>query len=120
VNHRGVYSERYRDLIDAADSIIAMRNASDRVSEMLGGMQEACNVRQLKTKAKDRVSRRSDNPSGRVYSQLTCAHIMFGMRGLTGTADDSKKQKFLIAAQIKLLVDTPEQASAVKSEAASE
>ncbi|RUP52153.1 hypothetical protein BC936DRAFT_139479 [Jimgerdemannia flammicorona] len=80
-------SERYRDLISAADAIVSMRENALSVQAMLDKMQDLCNVNSIKRKAAVRLPGRNKDP----------------------TAEQKKRYLYTAAAQIKLLVDVPEQ-----------
>ncbi|CAG8557339.1 8682_t:CDS:10 [Paraglomus brasilianum] len=83
---RLMVGERYRDLIDAADSIVNMRQCSLSIEERLLQMQNSCDVKTLK---QDVSVQLQDEKKG--------------------TKDDKKYHLYSTAAQIKLLVDVPEQ-----------
>ncbi|CAB4377678.1 unnamed protein product [Rhizophagus irregularis] len=83
---RLMVGERYRDLIDAADSIVNMRKCALSIQEELHHMQDSCDVHALKRSVRTQVN--EDNK---------------------GTKDEKKHHLYSSAAQIKLLVDVPEQ-----------
>ncbi|CAI2165489.1 7688_t:CDS:10 [Funneliformis geosporum] len=83
---RLMVGERYRDLIDAADSIVNMRKCALSIQEELHHMQDSCDVHALKRSVRAQVN--EDNK---------------------GTKDEKKHHLYSSAAQIKLLVDVPEQ-----------
>lgn len=83
---RMMVGERYRDLIDAADSIVAMRKQSEAVKGLLSSLWTDTDAKELKKAIKSHVRQ---EPVGR---------------------DDERKQRLYgAAAQIKLLVEVPEQ-----------
>ncbi|KAK7116850.1 conserved oligomeric Golgi complex subunit 1-like isoform X2 [Littorina saxatilis] len=85
---RVMVGERYRDLIEAADTITAMKTSAENVMKSISHMEELCQTLQQKHSVK-----------GASYHQ-------------PATPDHSKKRKeaefFGVAAQIKLLLDMPE------------
>ncbi|GES99501.1 conserved oligomeric Golgi complex subunit 1-like [Rhizophagus clarus] len=83
---RLMVGERYRDLIDAADSIVNMRKCALSIQEELHHMQDSCDVHALKRSVRTQVN--EDNK---------------------GSKDEKKYHLYSSAAQIKLLVDVPEQ-----------
>ncbi|KAL8616686.1 hypothetical protein ACOMHN_031668 [Nucella lapillus] len=87
---RVMVGERYRDLIEAADTITAMKNSAENVMKSISHMEELCQTLQHKQMVK-----------GTVFPNSA-----------TLKPDQSKKQKeaefFGVAAQIKLLLDMPE------------
>ncbi|KAJ3088095.1 Golgi transport complex subunit 1 [Quaeritorhiza haematococci] len=83
---RLMVGERYRDLIDAADSIQSMRKSATAVQEMFDKMQQSCDIQSLKRNIQQKAYQNRDQ-----------------------AAEDKKRLLYPIAAQIKLLVDTPEQ-----------
>ncbi|KAF0488714.1 Conserved oligomeric golgi complex subunit 1 [Gigaspora margarita] len=83
---RLMVGERYRDLIDAADSIVNMRHCALSIQEELHHMQDSCDVNALKSTVKAQIN-----------------------EDKKGTKDEKKHHLYSSAAQIKLLVDVPEQ-----------
>ncbi|KAI8813485.1 hypothetical protein BJ742DRAFT_431862 [Cladochytrium replicatum] len=83
---RLMVGERYRDLIDAADSIMSMRVSTTHIQTLFDTMQEACDVQVLKEEVEAQARRGKDNE-----------------------VEERKKLLYPVAGQIKLLVDTPEQ-----------
>ncbi|KAG9298438.1 hypothetical protein G9A89_008702 [Geosiphon pyriformis] len=83
---RLMVGERYRDLIDAADCIVNMRKCALSIQEELNHMHESCNVNELKSIVGNQID-----------------------EDKKGTKDDKKYYLYSSAAQIKLLVDVPEQ-----------
>ncbi|CAG8760201.1 9406_t:CDS:2, partial [Racocetra persica] len=83
---RLMVGERYRDLIDAADSIVNMRHCALSIQEELHHMQDSCDVQALKRTVKAQIN-----------------------EDKKGTKDEKKHHLYSSAAQIKLLVDVPEQ-----------
>ncbi|KAI9020496.1 hypothetical protein DFJ74DRAFT_128731 [Hyaloraphidium curvatum] len=77
--------ERYRELIDAADSIMAMRSGAQAIEGMFSELQERCNIALLK------------RPGSGAEA------------GGDAASADRDAMVHRVAAQIKLLVDTPEQ-----------
>ena len=53
-------SERYRDLIDAADSIVNMRKCALSIQEELHHMQDSCDVHGLKRSVRTQVNEDKD------------------------------------------------------------
>ncbi|KAJ3330642.1 Golgi transport complex subunit 1 [Blyttiomyces sp. JEL0837] len=79
-------TERYRDLLEAADSVRSMKDAAVGVQSMLTKLDNGCNVKKLRSEIDATI--------------------------LTGRDEALEEKKMLlypIAAQIKLLVDAPEQ-----------
>ncbi|CAG8512875.1 3968_t:CDS:10 [Gigaspora rosea] len=83
---RLMVGERYRDLIDAADSIVNMRHCALSIQEELHHMQDSCDVNALKSTVRAQIN-----------------------EDKKGTKDEKKHHLYSSAAQIKLLVDVPEQ-----------
>ncbi|KAJ3295924.1 Golgi transport complex subunit 1 [Borealophlyctis nickersoniae] len=83
---RLMVGERYRDLIEAADSIRTMRESAATVQNMFERIQEECHADRLKRKLQAQTERGKDD-----------------------AAERQKTLLYPVAAQIKLLVDTPEQ-----------
>ncbi|XP_076443565.1 conserved oligomeric Golgi complex subunit 1-like isoform X2 [Babylonia areolata] len=85
---RVMVGERYRDLIEAADTITAMKNSAENVMKSISNMEELCQTLQHKQMVKEVAFQNTAKP------------------------DQSKKRKetefFGVAAQIKLLLDMPE------------
>jgi len=77
--------ERYRELIEAADSITIMKTSIDEVNLQFQKMREMTSVEYLSGLAK------TNEPPG------------------SSEAEERKTKMYRIACQIKLLVDTPEQ-----------
>jgi len=78
--------ERYRDLIDAADSIMEMQTCAKEINEKFNYLQDYSNISNLKNKIK-----------------------IQNEEGVDKAIEEKKKLIYPIAAEIKLLVDTPEQ-----------
>ncbi|ORX55392.1 hypothetical protein BCR36DRAFT_581417 [Piromyces finnis] len=78
--------ERYRDLIDAADSIMEMQTSANDINKKFNNLQDYCNISNLKSKIK-----------------------IQNEDGVDKAIEEKKKIIYPIAAEIKLLVDTPEQ-----------
>ncbi|KAF9979262.1 Golgi transport complex subunit 1 [Actinomortierella ambigua] len=93
---RTMVGERYRDLIGAADRIVRMKETALQVQSNMAKMRESCDVHALKRRVAAQVATASssseENASG-------------GREAVDGT----KKAFYSSAAQIKLLVDAPEQ-----------
>ncbi|CAJ0908021.1 6333_t:CDS:2 [Entrophospora sp. SA101] len=83
---RQMVGERYRDLIDAADSIVNMRHCAISIQQELINMQDSCDVDTLKRSVRSQID-----------------------EGKKGIKDGKKHYHYTAAAQIKLLVDVPEQ-----------
>ncbi|CAG8458901.1 849_t:CDS:10 [Diversispora eburnea] len=83
---RLMVGERYRDLIDAADSIVNMRQCALSIQKELHHMQDSSNVDALKHNGRIQIN-----------------------EDKKGTKDENKHHLYSYAAQIKLLVDVPEQ-----------
>ncbi|ORX84964.1 hypothetical protein BCR32DRAFT_291026 [Anaeromyces robustus] len=83
---RIMVGERYRDLIDAADSIMEMQSSAKNINEKFNTLQEYSNISNLKNKIK-----------------------IQNEEGVDKAFEEKKKLIYPIAAEIKLLVDTPEQ-----------
>ncbi|KAK7465202.1 hypothetical protein BaRGS_00037631 [Batillaria attramentaria] len=85
---RVMVGERYRDLIEAADTITAMKNSAENVMKSISRMEDMCQTLQQKHMVK-----------GAPYQQPV-------------KTDNSKKRPetefYGVAAQIKLLLDMPE------------
>ncbi|CAG8494239.1 12761_t:CDS:10, partial [Dentiscutata heterogama] len=79
---RLMVGERYRDLIDAADSIVNMRHCALSIQEELHHMQDSCDVNVLKSTVRAQIN-----------------------EDKKGTKDEKKHHLYSSAAQIKLLVD---------------
>ncbi|CAG8451705.1 3524_t:CDS:10, partial [Ambispora leptoticha] len=90
---RLMVGERYRDLIDAADSIVNMRHSALSIQEELYKMQDSCNVYSLKQTVSAQID--EDKKGTKAISNHNI--------------DDRKYHLYSSAAQIKLLVDVPEQ-----------
>ncbi|TPX31408.1 hypothetical protein SmJEL517_g05227 [Synchytrium microbalum] len=85
---RSMVGERYRDLIIAADSISTMKDVASNIQSLISDIQDGCDTLNVKRTINNEKSSSK----------------------LSNDADaDRKKQLYPIAAQIKLLVDTPEQ-----------
>ncbi|RUS21705.1 hypothetical protein BC937DRAFT_91791 [Endogone sp. FLAS-F59071] len=84
---RLMVGERYRDLISAADAIVSMRKNALSVQDMLDKMQDSCNVNAIKRRAS----------------------AMLPGRNKDVATEQRKRYLYTAAAQIKLLVDVPEQ-----------
>ncbi|KAG0235703.1 Golgi transport complex subunit 1 [Actinomortierella wolfii] len=93
---RTMVGERYRDLIGAADRIVRMKETVLQVQNNLAGMRESCDVHALKRRVAAKVT------------ATTTAATGAGSDGEVGV-DGTKKAFYSSAAQIKLLVDAPEQ-----------
>ncbi|KAJ3044596.1 Golgi transport complex subunit 1 [Rhizophlyctis rosea] len=83
---RLMVGERYRDLIEAADSIRSMKDSSLSVRLNFDHIQSKCAVDALKKEAEEETQ-----------------------KGKNDAAEKQKQLLYPVAAQIKLLVDTPEQ-----------
>ncbi|KAH6559757.1 hypothetical protein BASA62_000151 [Batrachochytrium salamandrivorans] len=83
---RIMVGERYRDVIGAADAILLMREASKKMGDLFEATDSLCDVSALKKSSHSRAA------------------------GSDHSADDERKRLlFSVAAQIRLLVITPEQ-----------
>lgn len=78
---RQMVGERYRDLIDAADSIMELRTGSEQIGESMGHLIQVC-------------------------QSLQQTHFLKGLGGMRGPP--TRNETHLIAAQMKLLGDAPE------------
>ena len=84
---RAMVGERYRELIQAADSIVAMRAESEKVETLLVEVKDACALPSLRAHA-EQVVKANEHATAR---------------------SPDRDALYCVAAQIKLLVDTPEQ-----------
>ena len=73
--------ERYRDLIDAAKSIMELRTGSEQIGQSMGHLMQVC-------------------------QSLQQTHFLKGLGGMQGPP--SRNETHLVAAQMRLLGDTPE------------
>ncbi|KAJ3386695.1 Golgi transport complex subunit 1 [Lobulomyces angularis] len=83
---RIMVGERYRDVIEAADSISAMKSYGIEVVTKFESLLEICNTHNLEQQLLNKSFGKKDS-----------------------NTDEKKKRLYPVAAQIKLLVDTPEQ-----------
>ncbi|KAJ3193653.1 Golgi transport complex subunit 1 [Irineochytrium annulatum] len=83
---RIMVGERYRDLLEAADSVQAMKDAAVRIQSVFLQVQEGCDVNVLKNEVRKELEKGKDT-----------------------ALEEKKRLIYPVAAQIKLLVDTPEQ-----------
>ncbi|KAL1918755.1 uncharacterized protein VTP21DRAFT_2777 [Calcarisporiella thermophila] len=84
---RLMVGERYRDIISAADAIVAMQKNINSTQDVLASMQSGCDVHEIRRRAKIL----STNKENRVDE------------------DEIQHSLYAAAAQIKVLVDVPEQ-----------
>ncbi|TPX44055.1 hypothetical protein SeLEV6574_g04745 [Synchytrium endobioticum] len=96
---RSMVGERYRDLILAADSIQTMKDVASQIHSLIGNVQDGCDALN---------ARRNANATWNTTT-TTMAAIPGNTTTHQLTEVDKKQQLYAIAAQIKLLVDTPEQ-----------
>ncbi|KAJ3156265.1 Golgi transport complex subunit 1 [Geranomyces michiganensis] len=85
---RVMVGERYRDLIDAADAIKTMSVAASEVDATFEAMRGGCDAQAIRRKAAEGKAKEAGG-------------------GISG--DRRKTGVYAVAAQIKVLVDTPEQ-----------
>jgi len=90
-------SERYRDLIQAADSITDMKTSIATVHSVLQDVRASCSMEQV---------RKPVSSSGASSTPTTTT--MSAVESMTGVPKH-QAHMFRVAGQIKLLVDTPEQ-----------
>ncbi|TPX69329.1 hypothetical protein SpCBS45565_g02528 [Spizellomyces sp. 'palustris'] len=83
---RVMVGERYRDLINTADAIKSMQSHSTTISHNIESLSTMCDARTLKTAVGMRLVRDKDT-----------------------TLEQKRGMVYSVAAQIKVLVDTPEQ-----------
>ncbi|CAH3019344.1 unnamed protein product [Porites evermanni] len=86
---RLMVGERYRDLIDAADTVTEMKTCAGQVMNFVHDIQKQCKELHLSHKCHGVGGTQSTQPAGKGSSQ-------------------SKNGFYAIASQMKLLVDTPE------------
>ncbi|KAJ2964423.1 hypothetical protein NQZ79_g646 [Umbelopsis isabellina] len=82
---RSMVGEQYRDLISAADAIVSMKKAANAVQSKFDFMKTACDINVISQKTANAKS------------------------GDEGTVNDQRRYLYVSAAQMKLLVDVPEQ-----------
>ncbi|KAI9340396.1 hypothetical protein DFJ73DRAFT_762613 [Zopfochytrium polystomum] len=86
---RIMVGERYRDLLEAADSVRTMKEAATAMQSTLSDMRDCCDVRALKRQIQ--------------------SDVLQGKDVKTGSEQSRKQLLYPIAAMIKLLADTPEE-----------
>ncbi|KAF9163263.1 Golgi transport complex subunit 1 [Actinomortierella ambigua] len=97
---RTMVGERYRDLIGAADRIVRMRETALQVQSNMAKMRESCDVHALKRRVAAKTTTATTSLSSLSED---------GDGGHGEIVDGTKKAFYSSAAQIKLLVDAPEQ-----------
>ncbi|KAJ3417294.1 Golgi transport complex subunit 1 [Chytridiales sp. JEL 0842] len=83
---RLMVGERYRDLLEAADSVRKMKESASAIQGIFSTLHDGCEVDKLRRNVRAKVQRGKDMET-----------------------EERRKALYPVAAQIKLLVDTPEQ-----------
>lgn len=108
-------SERYRDLIGAADCIVRMKETAFAVQDNISQMRNSCDIHALKRNVAAKTKKAQSGSIGkgieREQSRIFCQSKGIDALVLSffSSLDEMKKSLYTSAAQIKLLADVPEQ-----------
>ena len=120
-------SERYRDLIGAADCIVRMKETALMVEDNISRMRHSCDIHALKRNVAAKTTKARSGSMGKLsfrYALHALTSILEPNRWtryltllpLRLILDDMQKSLYTSAAQIKLLADVPEQVTISESQ----